>query len=71
MNEGVRDESEMSRRELIEITVQDLVQSLLWEDRKEDEELERGDIEDAIAKGEISVEEIIKIFADRLREELE
>ena len=55
-----------SRRELILDTVSDLVSNLLWYDRKEDEDLPRGEIEAAIAAGEITVEEIVVAFAAEL-----
>jgi len=57
-----------TRKEQIIGTVQDLVGALLWYDRKEDEDLERGEIEAAIEAGEISVDEMIDIFSKELRE---
>ena len=56
----------MTRRELIILTVEDLVVSLLNDDRKNDEELARGSIEDAVQRREITKAEICKIFADEL-----
>ncbi len=55
------------RADLILLTLQDLVSNFLYYDRKEDEELPRGEIEDAIEAGEISLDEIVAKF----REELE
>jgi hypothetical protein len=52
-----------SRRDTIELTVIDLVGCLLWDDRKEDDELPREAIEEAIAAGEITQAEIVAIFA--------
>jgi len=51
-----------TRRELIEDTIQDLVGSFLYYDRKEDEDLSVREIENAIAEGEISVDEIVSLF---------
>jgi hypothetical protein len=54
----------------IENTIKDLVSSFLYYDRKEDEELPVGEIERALDEGEITVDEIIKIFADSLKKGL-
>ena len=43
-------------------TVDDLVSSFLYYDRKEDEDLGVGDIEDAITKGIISIDDITDRF---------
>lgn len=56
----------MTRREIIKNTVSDLVLNFLSYDRKEDEDLPRGAIEDAVAKGEITKEEIVQLFSDEL-----
>ena len=58
----------MSRREKILLTVQDLVSSFAWYDRKEDEDLPRGEIEAALKAGEVSVDEIGAVFVNGLRE---
>jgi len=60
-----------TREELILITVDDLVYKLLWDDRKEDEELPRGEIEEAIEADEVTIHGIIKRFARELRNKLE
>lgn len=57
-----------TRRQHIEDTVSDLAGSLLYYDRKEDEDLPRGAIEEAINAGEISVEEILGILEKDLRQ---
>jgi hypothetical protein len=57
-----------SRKELILGRVSDCVASLLYYDRKEDEELPRGEIESAVRAGEISLIEIERQFSERLRE---
>lgn len=55
-----------SRRALIFATVSDLVSDFLYYDRKEDEALPRGAIEDAVAAGEIAVDEIVEAFRSGL-----
>lgn len=52
--------------ETIKITVEDLVPALLWDDRKEDQELPRGVIEDSIDAGIITIEEMVVWFRDAL-----
>lgn len=59
-----------TRREIIRQTVEDLVADFVDSDRKEDEDLPRGAIGDAVRAGEVSVEEIIAWFADGLRSEI-
>lgn len=51
-----------SRKKLILGTVSDLAGNFMYYDRKEDEDLGKGEIEDAIAKGEITVQEIGEHF---------
>ena len=55
-------------RTTIQATVSDLVLALMFEDRKEDEELPRGVIEDAIDAGIITTEEIVVWFREALTE---
>ena len=50
------------------MTVRDLVADFLYYDRKEDEELGINSIQTAIKDGIISEEEIVKEFADFLKE---
>jgi len=52
-------------------TVTDLISNFLYYDRKEDEELGVGEIEDAIKRGDITVEEIISLFESELRDGIE
>lgn len=59
-----------SRKELIQNTITDMISNFLFYDRKEDEYLPRGEIEDAIKNGEITVEEIVSQFENSLREAL-
>lgn len=57
----------MNTKENILRTVTDLVGSLMYYDRKEDEDLPRGAIEQAIKDGEITYYDIIKKFSDELK----
>ena len=56
------------RRELIFASASDLANSFLYYDRKGDEELPRGSIEEAIENGEITASEIVQLFAQKLNE---
>lgn len=58
------------RKQLILTTVDDLVSNFLYYDRKEDEELPRGAINDAIRDGELTVDEIVEQFKADLRKGL-
>lgn len=58
---------EASRRDIILACVSDMVTDLLYYNRKEDEELPVGAIEEAVAAGEVSVDEILKMFEENLR----
>lgn len=60
----------MTRRELILATVRDLVVDLLHYDRREDEDLPVDAIEEAIANGEVMVDEILEEFCSQLRKKL-
>lgn len=51
------------RREAILATASDLAANFLYYHRKEDEDLPRGAIEEAIGAGEISEWEILEVFA--------
>ncbi len=55
-----------ARRERILDTADDLMGSFLYYDRKEDENLRRGEIEEAISAGEVSVKEILSVFEKAL-----
>lgn len=55
-----------TRREQIFLTIEDLVGGFLYYDRKEDEELPRGEIQAAILAGEITPEEIAQRFTVKL-----
>ena len=51
-----------TRRQRIQAAVSDMVGDFLYYDRKEDEDLPRGSIEEAVAAGEITKQEIIDAF---------
>ena len=60
----------MNHKEIILSAVDDLVAEFLWYDRKEDEDLPRGTIQDAIAAGEVTIAEITAQFHASLLEGL-
>lgn len=58
----------MKRRELILANANDLARDFLYYDRKEDEELNVGEIQEAVENGELTKEEIIQEFKKQLDE---
>lgn len=52
-------------------TVDDLVVDFLFYDRKEDKEVPVGAIQEAILRGVMSESDIVKRFAEQLREALQ
>ncbi len=56
-----------TRREIVKDTISDLVGNFLYYDRGEDEELPRGEIEEAVEKKEITIQEIVEQFDEELR----
>jgi hypothetical protein len=54
--------SRLEERILIFVTIEDMVRDLLSYDRKEDEQLPRGAIEEAVASGLITVDEVVACF---------
>jgi len=60
----------MNKRDLILGTIEDLISDFLYYDRKEDEELFRGDIEEAIESGVVTIEEIVEKFSNELKKNL-
>jgi len=58
----------MEIKESILLKVDDLVSDFLYYDRKEDEELPRGEIEKAINNGDITIDEIVSYFKLKLIE---
>ncbi len=61
----------MADKRLVLDTVDDLVSDFLYYDRKEDEDLPRGKIEELIKKGVITKKEIINQFIKSLTEGLD
>ena len=60
-------ETEETRANNIRNTISDMVANFLYYDRKEDESLPRGAIQEAVAAGEITVEDIVFAFESELR----
>lgn len=60
----------MIREEIIESEIIDLVSDLLHYDRKEDEDLPRGAIEQAVENGEITVDQMVQTFREALESHL-
>jgi len=58
-------------KQLILGTVDDLVSNFLYYDRKEDEELPRGAIQEAVESGIITAERIVQQFSNSLNVYLE
>ena len=54
------------RRQSIISASEDLMGDFLYYDRKGDEDLRVGQIEEAIRQGEISIDEIVSIFKSNL-----
>lgn len=61
---------ELADKEYVNDVVSDLISDFLYYDRKEDDTLPRGHIENMIKNGELTVDEIIGMFAEHLRKGL-
>lgn len=59
--------SEETRRRRIINCVTDSVTVFMWDNRKNDEDLPRGSIEEAVARGEVTVDEMVDAFRKELR----
>ena len=59
-----------SRHQTIMATVDDLALDFVAYDRKEDEELPRGAIEEALAASEVTIAQIVRRFEGALRTHL-
>lgn len=59
------------RKELILDTVSDLVSDFLYYDRKEDEELPRGSIEEALQAKELTIDDLVAKFRAELVDALQ
>lgn len=57
----------VDRRQAIRITVIDLAANFLFYDRRDDECLSQGEIQEAIKAGEITIEEIGELFTNEIR----
>lgn len=55
-----------SRREHVLNSAAHAAEMFIYYDRKEDEDLPRGEIEKAVAAGEVTKDEIVAAFADAL-----
>lgn len=62
--------SRIEERALILGTVEDMVVDLLEYDRREDEDLPRGVIEEAVASGLVTIDEIVACFRHALEKEV-
>ncbi len=69
--DAAREAEPQSRRDLIALTVDDLVLNLMDDGRDDDEDLPHGAIEEAIEAGEVTVDEIVGTFRLGLEEWLE
>jgi len=59
-----------TRRDVIMDTLSDLVTDFLYYDRKEDGALPMDAIEEAVAAGEVSVDEMVRAFRHHLEKDL-
>jgi hypothetical protein len=64
------DKTKQDRLDLIKLTVEDLVILLLDEQRVGDDELPPGEIEDAIADGDLTTDDMAAWFLAALKEAL-
>ena len=60
-----------ARRETVFNTIDDLVINLTFYDRKEDEDLPLGVIEEMVKAGEVTIDEMVERFRQQLTENLE
>ena len=63
-------EQERTRKQHILGTVEDMVRDFLYYGRKEDEDLPRGAIEEAVKAGEVSVDEMVAEFKQELEKHI-
>lgn len=59
----------MARREIILAAIRDVAVDFLYHDRKEDEKLPPGSIHEAVAAGEITIDEMVSAFKFALEED--
>ncbi len=67
-NSPEKPDSDEALRELIMKTLVDMVSKLMYYDRKEDEELPLGAIEDAVERGVITHTEMMAKFYEEIRD---
>lgn len=53
-------------KEIIMNTIEDLVSDFVYYDRKEDEDLSREQLKDAVTSGEVTVDEMVAAFREHL-----
>lgn len=68
---AIPEEMKADVRDAITGTVSDLISDFLYYDRKEDPDLPRGLIEDAVREGLITVDEIVETFREELTQGLQ
>ena len=56
----------MNKKQLILNTVKELVSGFLYYDRKEDEDLLLGDIEDHVKNTDLQIEDMVEVFRNSL-----
>lgn len=66
----LKENTMLTQKELVLNTVVDLVSNFLYYDRKEDEDLPRGVIDDLVKNGIVTVDEIVTLFKQKLIEGL-
>ncbi len=62
----MKEEEDLKKRLLILSHIEDLASDFLYYDRKEDEELPRGEIQKAVKDGIITIEEMSNAFKQHL-----
>ena len=66
------DRAEMERKlDIVQGTIEDAVSDLLYYDRKEDEDLGRGEIEALIYGGHLSVDQVVEWFRKGLEQHIQ
>lgn len=61
----------VDKREIILNAIEDSVSDLLYYDRKEDEDLRVGEIEEAVHTGVVNGREIVELFANKFMQGVE
>lgn len=58
--------SRVANKEYVDAVISDMIADFLYYDRKEDDILPRGKIEEMVANGEFTVDEMIEMFREHL-----